>query len=144
MIAARIAETGHPLVAWRVFPWAVRFLLRLVELVAISCVVELAMTLPMAVYFHRITIFALPVNVLILPLLLVLMPAALLTLVALFLWPAAATVPAMVVAVVLHFSVWLVHLFGSFALGDVRVPAPAPLAIGGLLRAAGRSHGAGP
>ena len=33
-------------------------------------VVELAMTLPMAIYFHRITIFALPVNVLILPLLL--------------------------------------------------------------------------
>ncbi len=126
MIAARIAETGHPLVAWRVIPWAVRFLLRLVELVAISCVVELAMTLPMAVYFHRITIFALPVNVLILPLLLVLMPAALLTLAALFLWPAAATVPAMVVAVVLHFSVWLVHLFGSFALGDVRVPDPLP------------------
>ena len=34
--------------------------------------VELAMTLPMAVYFHRITIFALPVNLLILPMLLVL------------------------------------------------------------------------
>jgi competence protein ComEC len=82
------------------------------------------MTLPMAIYFHRITIFALPVNVLILPLLLVLMPAALLTLLALFAWPAAAVLPAMVVAVVLHFSVWLVHLFGSFAYGDFRIPGP--------------------
>ena len=54
-------------------------LLRFVELLVVSCVVELAMTLPMAMYFHRITIFALPVNLLILPLLVVLMPAALLT-----------------------------------------------------------------
>ena len=35
------------------------------------------MALPMAVYFHRITVFALPVNMLILPLLGVLLPAAL-------------------------------------------------------------------
>ena len=48
----------------------------------VSCIVELAMALPMAVYFHRITVFALPVNILILPLLAVLMPAALLTLLA--------------------------------------------------------------
>ncbi len=45
-------------------PWTVRFLLRLFELMVVSCVVELAMALPMAVYFHRITIFALPVNLL--------------------------------------------------------------------------------
>ena len=122
--AAQLQFTGNDLLAWRIFPWLIRFLLRLVELVTISLVVELAMTLPMAIYFHRITIFALPVNVLILPLLLVLMPAALLTLLALFAWPSAAVLPAMVVAVVLHFSVWLVHLFGSFAYGDFRIPGP--------------------
>ena len=43
--------------------------LRCVELLVVSCIVELAMALPMAVYFHRITVFALPVNILILPLL---------------------------------------------------------------------------
>jgi competence protein ComEC len=111
-------------VAWRFFPWAVRFVLRLGELLVVSCVVELAMTLPMAIYFHRITIFALPVNVFILPLLGVLIPAALLTLVALAAWPAAAVVPAMIVALVLHLGVGLVHLFGSLAFGDFRIPAP--------------------
>ena len=111
-------------VAWRLFPWAVRFVLRLGELIVVSCVVELAMTLPMAIYFHRITIFALPVNLFILPLLAVLMPAALLTLVALAVWPAAAVVPAMIVALVLHLGVGLVHLFGSLAFGDFRIPAP--------------------
>ncbi len=122
--AAQLQTSGNDLLAWHIFPWLTRFLLRVVELIVISIVVELAMTLPMAIYFHRITIFALPVNVLILPLLLVLMPAALLTLLALFAWPSAAVFPAMVVAFVLHFSVWLVHLFGSFAYGDFRIPAP--------------------
>ena len=80
MVAERLERAGNSAIAWRVFPWCVRFAIRFAELVVVSCVVELAMTLPMAVYFHRITIFALPVNLLILPLLVVLMPAALLTL----------------------------------------------------------------
>ncbi len=75
------------------------------ELIVVSCIVELAMALPMAIDFHRITIFALPVNIVILPLLAVLMPAALVTLLLLAVWPAAATIPAMVVALVLHLGV---------------------------------------
>jgi competence protein ComEC len=78
----------------------------------------------MALYFHRITVFALPVNVFILPLLAILMPAALLTLIALLIWPAAAALPAIIVAVFLHFGTGLVRLFGSLALGDIRIPAP--------------------
>jgi competence protein ComEC len=110
--------------AWRIFPLTVRIFIRIVELLVVSCVVELAMALPMAIYFHRITLFALPVNLFILPLLAVLMPAALVTLLALLVWPAAAVIPAMLVAVVLHIGVGLVHLFGSMALGDFRIPAP--------------------
>jgi len=111
-------------IAWRFFPWTVRFLIRCFELLVVSCVVELAMALPMALYFHRITVFALPVNIFILPLLAVLMPAALVTLLALAVWPAAAVVPAMIVAVFLHIGVGLVHLFGSFVWGDLRISAP--------------------
>jgi competence protein ComEC len=124
MVAERLERAGNSLIGWRVFPWMVRFAIRVVKLVLVSCVVELAMTLPMAVYFHRITIFALPVNLLILPLLAVLMPVALLTLLALIVWPAAAQVPAMVVALVMHLGVGLVRLFGSMALGDFRIPNP--------------------
>jgi competence protein ComEC len=124
MVAERTERAGNGVIAWRVFPWCVRFAIRFAELVVVSCVVELAMTLPMAVYFHRITIFALPVNLLILPLLMVLMPAALLTLFLLAVWPAAAVVPATVVALVMHFGIGLVHLFGSMTLGDFRIPNP--------------------
>jgi competence protein ComEC len=124
MVAERLQRAASGTIAWRVFPWCLRFAIRVVELVVISCVVELAMTLPMALYFHRITIFALPVNLLIVPVLVVLMPVALLTLLLLVVWPTAAVVPAMVVALVMHAGVRLVHLFGSTALGDFRIPGP--------------------
>ena len=123
-IAERLETIAPGWVAWKLFPWAVRFVLRIVELAVMACVVELAMTLPMAVYFHRITLLALPVNMLILPLLAVLMPAAMLTLLMLLVWPAGALVPATITALVLHFGVGLVHTFGSMALGDLRIPTP--------------------
>jgi competence protein ComEC len=136
MVAERLQRAGNAFIAWRALPWATRFVIRVIELVVVSCVVELAMTLPMAAYFHRITIFALPVNFLILPLLAVLMPAALLTLLALVVWPAAAVFPAMMVAFVLHMSVAMVHFFGSLTLGNFRIPGPLPwqsIAFCGLL-----------
>jgi competence protein ComEC len=104
MAAAHLQTATSSRIAWGVFPWCLRFSLRLLELIVVSFVVELAMTLPMAVYFHRITLFAMPVNLLILPFLAVLLPAALLMLLLLMVWPAAAFLPAMLVALVLHFS----------------------------------------
>jgi competence protein ComEC len=124
MIAAALQTAASGRIAWRVFPWAVRFILRAFELLVVSCVVELAMALPMALYFHRITVFALPVNIFILPLLVMLMPAALITLLFALIGPAYAVVPAMIVAVFLHIGIGLVHLFGSMAWGDFRIPAP--------------------
>jgi len=140
-IGLRDAAEGRSanFIAWRVFPFTVRFLIRGFELMVVSCVVELAMALPMAIYFHRITIFALPVNIFILPLLLILMPAALITLLFAFIGPSYAALPAMFVALPLHFGIWLVHFFGSMALGDFRIPAPLlgqSLAFCALLAAA--------
>jgi len=125
MLAAALQAAVHERrVAWRIFPSTVRFVLCIGELLVVSCVVELAMTLPMALYFHRITIFALPVNVFILPLLIVLMPTALITLLLALIAPAYAVVPAIFVALPLHFGVGLVRLFGSLSFGDFRIPAP--------------------
>lgn len=124
LIASRLQRAISTRAAWQLFPWLIRFALRCVEVLVVSCVVELALTLPMAVYFHRITVFALPVNIFILPLLSVLMPAALLTLLALTVWPPLAIAPAGIAAVFLHFGVWLVRLFGSLTLGDFRIASP--------------------
>jgi competence protein ComEC len=114
---------------WTLFPALVRFLLRAAEWVAVSCVIELAMALPMAIYFHRITLFALPVNVLILPLLLLLMPLALVLLMVLAVWPAAAAIPAAPVAVVLHLGVGMVHFFARAEFADYRIAGPGVLQI---------------
>jgi competence protein ComEC len=128
MMAAGIKETASGKwvnsIAWRFLPWTVRILIRCFELMVVSCVVELAMALPMAIYFHRITVFALPVNIFILPLLIILMPAALITLIFALIGPAYAAVPAMFVALPLHFGIWLVRHFGSLPWGDYRIPAP--------------------
>jgi competence protein ComEC len=115
------------LAGWKMFPWMVRAFLRCAEALVVSCIVELAMALPMAVYFHRITVFALPVNILILPLLLLLVPSALLTLLTMATLPAVAVFPGAITAMLLHIGVGVVRLFGSIKAGDLRIPAPLPL-----------------
>lgn len=127
MVAARLANIASGFLGWRAFPWTLRSIIRVMELMGIALVVELAMALPMAVDFHRITLYAMPVNLLTLPLLAVLMPAALLTLLALLVWPAVALVPAGFTALVLHLGVGLVHPFGSMRLGDLRISDPLPV-----------------
>jgi competence protein ComEC len=124
--ASANATPHHSFSRWpsHIAPFTVRWLLRIIELFAVSCVVELAMALPMALYFHRITLFALPVNLFILPLLAILMPAALLTLCIALVSPTAAAIPAVFVAIPLHIGAALVSFFGSFTLGDFRIPAP--------------------
>jgi competence protein ComEC len=119
---------GKP-AGWQIFPWCIRTSLRCVEALVVSCVVELAMALPMALYFHRITVFALPVNMIILPLLLVLVPSALLTLIASVVWPAVVAVPAMVTALLLHCGVGLIHLFAAIRSGDFRIPSPLTVQV---------------
>jgi competence protein ComEC len=49
MIAERIQRNANKRVAWTWFPWTVRLVMRVAQLVVVSCVVELAMTLPMAI-----------------------------------------------------------------------------------------------
>lgn len=132
-----MADAMQPLtgsrVAQRVFPATVRLALRIVELLVTSMAIELLMTLPMAIYFHRITVAALPVNILIVPLLCVLLPLALITMLAVVMLPKLALIPGGAVALLLHGVSALVRLFGGMRFGDVRIAAPEALAIAGAL-----------
>ena len=124
MLALALQAAAHPAARMAPLPmdWCGSCSASL-ELLVVSCVVELAMALPMALYFHRITLFALPVNLFILPLLLVLMPAALLTLLALLLWPAVAV-----------FRPWLWRWFFTSALAWSISSARWPWEISGFPR----------
>jgi competence protein ComEC len=106
-----------------------RFLLRVIELLLVSVTVEMVMSLPMALYFHRITAFALPVNFLIVPFLGLLLPSALLTFGASLLSVRLAKVPAAVTAMLLHSVTALIHTFAGMRAANLRIPGPSLLAI---------------
>lgn len=133
MFAGEMRWITGKLLAFRIFPGSVRLALIVAELLTTSLAIEALMALPMAMYFHRITVVALPVNILIVPLLGILLPLALAMLALVLLLPKLAVLPAMGVALLLHGASGLVRAFGGMRPGDVRLPAPQGLAIAAVL-----------
>jgi competence protein ComEC len=103
--------------------------LRVIELLLVSVTVEMVMSLPMTLYFHRITVFALPVNFLIVPFLGLLLPSALFTFAALLVSVRLAIIPSALTAALLHSVTALIHTFAGMRAADLRVPGPSPTAI---------------
>jgi competence protein ComEC len=129
MLARAIRWIIGPWLALHFFPRTVRVALLIIELITTSLAIEVLMTLPMAIYFHRITVVALPVNILIVPLLGILLPLALMTLLLVVTLPKFAAIPASVVALLLHGVSSMVHTFGAMRFGDLRIPPPSFLSI---------------
>ena len=102
-----------------------RWSLWAVELALVGLVAEAVMVLPMALYFHRATIFALPANMLSIPLVAVLAPMAILTFVASLLSPWLAFIPGAATALLLHGIVAVIHRIGHIGAADTRIPGPA-------------------
>jgi competence protein ComEC len=125
MLAQHLRPVIRNFPAWTVFPFIVRSLLRIAELLVVSVVIELFMMLPMAIYFHRVTLLALPVNLLIVPFLGLLLPCALLTFATLLLLPSIAFLPSIVTAAILHSVVRVVSLFANAHSADLRLPMPS-------------------
>jgi competence protein ComEC len=103
---------------------ALRLLLRFAELALISLVAELVMVLPMALYFHRLPIFAVPANLLILPAIALLVPIAIVTFAASLLTAKLAIVPASLTAALLHTITFAINRLSGLHAADTRVPAP--------------------
>ena len=106
-----------------------RMALRMLALLVVSATVELVMALPMAVYFHRATLLALPVNLLLIPLLGLLLPACVITALTALFSPHAAQWPAALLAALLHVARGIVHGFAGIQAGDIRVATPPAAAI---------------
>ncbi len=104
---------------------AVRWALWAVELLLIGIVAELIMLLPMAVYFHRATIFALPANAFSIPLVAVLAPLALVTFLLSLVSAWLAAIPAAATALVLHAITGIIARIGGTHLADWRIPGPS-------------------
>ncbi len=119
---------GAPAMVVRVGLWGA-------ELALIGAVAEMVMVLPMAMYFHRATMFALPANMVSVPLVAVLAPMGVVTFVATLVSPWLAAVPGAGAAVVLHGITEAIGRVSALHTADMRVPGPvwwvALLAVAG-------------
>ncbi len=102
----------------------VRWSLWALELALIGAVAEMVMVLPMAVYFHRATMFAVPTNMLSVPLVAVLAPMAVVTFCASLLSPWLAMLPGAATALLLHGVAGVIGRVSAVRAADLRVPAP--------------------
>jgi len=105
--------------------FVVRVVLGAAELMLVSVIIEACMALPMAIYFHRATPFALPANLLAIPLVGLLAPLAVLTFCASLISTWLAAIPAAATALVLHGVGWAIAHLSHMRFADTRVPAPA-------------------
>jgi len=124
LLAVHLQPVTGRFIARRLMPGCLVLTLRALELLLVSFLVEFVMALPMAMYFHRVTVLGLPVNFLIVPFLGLLLPAAMLCFVTLLIAPALAVVPAAATAVLLHIVSAIVDTFANLKLGDYRLPSP--------------------
>jgi competence protein ComEC len=102
-----------------------RGLLLVYDAVMLSFVTQLAMTLPMAVYFHRAMVVGLPANAIAVPLTGVLLPASALALALGYVWPPLATLPALAASWSLAGITWSMNFLAAMRIGDVRLPTPS-------------------
>ncbi len=129
LIASRLGRfTGYRL-AISILARAARIALATGEILFISLLMQLGMALPMAFYFHRVTVTALPANILVLPLTEIMMPAAVLAIGLGYTWLALAKIPALVASFALDAITGTIHLLGNLRVADLRVPTPAISAI---------------
>jgi competence protein ComEC len=94
------------------------------ELALVGLVTELVLVLPMAVWFHRAAVFALPANLLVIPVLALLIPAAVATFAASLVGPWLAVLPGAITALLLHAIAAVVGHLSRLAAADVRIPGP--------------------
>jgi competence protein ComEC len=126
--AALFGETlGHRL---RNLPvWILRFFFWVLDALLFSLAAEICMVLPMAIYFHRATLLALPLNLIDIPLLSALLCVAIVMFLASLLSSWVAVLPAALTAILLHAMRFTVDHVQRNTLADLRTPAPAPIAI---------------
>ena len=112
----------------RILPSLIRFTLWAAELALVGIVAEAVMVLPMALYFHRATVFGLPANMVSIPVVAALVPLGVATFLASLVSPWLAVVPSSALAFLLHGITAVIRRISSAQAADLRVPGPRLLA----------------
>jgi len=124
LCAALLGERLRPLPVWllRTLFWSLNLLL-------FGLCAEICMALPMALYFHRVTLMAMPLNFLEVPMLGALLCCAMATFCASLVSPWLAALPSAATALLLHLMRALVDHLQRAPLADLRMPAPPTVAV---------------
>jgi competence protein ComEC len=109
--------------------WLLRAAFATLAAIVFGIAIEVCMVLPMATYFHRATLLALPVNLLLIPLIGLLLALAILTFCLSLASLQLALVPAALTALLLHLIRAAVDHVSHLSVADLRVPAPSPEAL---------------
>jgi competence protein ComEC len=109
--------------------WTVRAFLRTAQALLFGLVVELCMMIPMAVYFHRAVLLALPVNLIAVPVIGALLCCSIATFCAALVSQWLAVLPSCATALLLHGLRLVVAGAQHAAFADLRVPEPATSAL---------------
>jgi competence protein ComEC len=125
LVRSQLAEIVTLPVANFIVVWTTRLILSAIELLIGSLIIQFALTLPMAWYFHRVTTLSLPANLLMIPLASVLMPTAVLAVALSYISTWFAYVPAMMTSYSLGLLTGTIRFLGRLRLSDVRLPTPA-------------------
>ncbi len=102
----------------------VGLVLAVCQLLCVSVIVQLALALPMAWYFHRATTMSLPANALMIPIASVLLPSAVLAVVVSYLAHWLAYFPSLIAGYSLDVLTGTVRFIGHWRIAEVRVPTP--------------------
>jgi competence protein ComEC len=94
------------------------------ELALVGLIAEAVMVLPMALYFHRATVFALPANMVSIPLVAILAPLGIATFWASLLSAYLAAIPGAATALLLHAITHAISFASRNPSADLRVPGP--------------------
>lgn len=106
-----------------------RLMLVVAEFALVGTVAEMVMALPMAAYFHRATVFALPANAVSVPLVALMMPVSLLAFAGMLAGPWCALLPGVVTALLLHGTTGVIGAISRARISDLRVPGPLPWVV---------------
>ena len=124
MIAGRLGRFLGKRAALRTMVFSGRVFLAGCEFLWVSIVLQAGFALPMAYYFHRATLMALPANLLAVPLTLISLAASVAA-IAMSYWLAGmAKLPATVAAMALDSMNGAVRRLGGLRIADTRVPTP--------------------
>lgn len=129
MIIARLAKLG-PEPLWRFLVLrTIGAIFAIWEILSISALMQIGLALPMAIYFHRVTVTALPANMLVVPLTEILMPTSVAAVALSYVSRSLAKAPALVAGWSVDAISGTVHIAGSLRIADLRIPIPSAAAI---------------